>query len=189
LQSANSCAYQDDDAKGNSPTTSYEASAASSSQSHSNGHRAPIRIPRQGVSHFQRLSSSNQLETTGTNSSGQNRVTSLAIGGHVLAQVESPDSVSSRPETGVGLDLATGPGAAEDQLQHETSGRWSDHGGGLSSGKSQIGISHGGDDGEVKDLMMGEKKHNLVLRTEVNGSLFPQVIIIMYSWYVSPMGI
>lgn len=169
---------QDDDLKANSSTMSNEASGASSSLSNSMGRRAPIRIPRHAVSHLQRLSgsqNSRQPEPTGNDASSQTKLVSLtnlhSIGGSVLAQVESPDSVSSRPEISSGLEMNGHAGLAGEHLQDDMHGRWVDNGARSVSGKLHMATTYTTEHAEIKDLLEG-KKQEVESQLDSNGALF-----------------
>lgn len=164
--------------KANSSTMSNEASGASSSLSNSMGRRAPIRIPRHTVSHLQRLSgtqNSRQPEPVGNDASSQTKLVSLtnlhSIGGSVLAQVESPDSVSSRPEISSVLEMNGDAGLAGEHLQDDMHGRWVDSGARSLSGKLHMRSNCTNEHAEMKDLMEG-KKQDIESQPDSNGALF-----------------
>jgi len=163
--------------KANSSTMSNEASGASSSLSNSMGRRAPIRIPRHAVSHLQRLSgtqNSRQAEPVGNDASSQTQLVALtnlhSIGGTVLAQVESPDSVSSRPEVSSVLEMNGHAGLAGEHLQADMHGRWVENGARSASGKLHMGSNYTNEHAEMKDLIEG-KKQDIESQPDSNGAL------------------
>ncbi|KAG0560320.1 hypothetical protein M758_10G166700 [Ceratodon purpureus] len=157
----------DDDLKVNSSTMSNEASGASSSLSNSMGRRAPIRIPRHAVSQLQGLSgaqNSRQPGPLGDDASSQTKLVSItnlhSIGGSVIAQVDSPDSVSSRPEISSVLGLNGHAGLAGEHLQDDMHGRWVDNGARSVSGKLHLGSNLTNEPPKMKDLKEGKKRDN-----------------------------
>jgi hypothetical protein len=164
--------------KVNSSTMSNEASGASSSLSNSMGRRAPIRIPRHAVSHLQGLSgtqNSRQPEPIGDDASPQTKLVSItnlhSIGGSVLAQVDSPDSVSSRPEISSVLELNGHAGVPGEHLQADMHGRWVDNGARSTSGKLHLGSNFSNEHVKTKDLKEG-KKQDIEPQPGSNGGLF-----------------
>lgn len=173
-----SVCIQDDDLKANSSTMSNEASGASSSLSNSMGRRAPIRIPRHAVSQLQKLSgtqNSRQPEPIGNDASSQTKLVSLtnlhSIGGSVLAQVDSPDSVSSRPEISSELEMNGHVGLAGEHLQDDMHGRWIENGARSVSGKLHMGPNYTNEHAEMKDFVEG-KNQDIASQPDSNGALF-----------------
>lgn len=174
---------QDDDLKANSSTMSNEASGASSSLSNSMGRRAPIRIPRHAVSHLQRLSgteNSRQSEPVGNDASSQTKLVSLtnlhSIGGSVLAQVESPDSVSSRQEISSELEMNGHAELVGDHSPGDMHERWIGNGVRSASGKLHMGSNHI----DVENDLLEGKKQGIASQVNSNGTLFDSEVQIFY---------
>jgi serine/threonine protein kinase len=176
----------DEDFKGNSPTTSYEASAASSSQSNSIRSRAPIRIPRHAVSHFQRLASTTQdheqLDLLGILPSPSSRLVSTmgsaTIGSTVSAQVsKSLESATFMSDSLRTPDDESQQGGGQELSQVDSSQRLVEDGGWSSAEKLQVPASADKDDGGSSNSPAGDerlrKKDNHVLRGDSNGSTLP----------------
>ncbi|XP_024396492.1 MAP3K epsilon protein kinase 1 isoform X3 [Physcomitrium patens] len=184
----------EDDLKIHSPTMSNEASAASSSQS-SISRRALIRIPRHAVSHLQRLSgsqNSRQPEPTGNDLNKQCKLDPITnlhpAGGHVLAQVESPDSVTSRPEIRSALEMNGKAGLAGEPLHDDMGRRWVDNEPISLLGRLHLSGNYSDDHAEVKNLMEG-KKEDIELQLEPNGSLFNPEGLTTYSGSGGQLGV
>lgn len=157
---------------------SNEASGASSSLSNSIGRRTPIRIPHHAVSQLRGLFGTQNLrapEPFGHDASSQTKLISVAnlhlIGGSALAQVESPDSVSSRPEIKSVLEPNGHAGLAGEHLQGDMHGRWVNNGARSVSGKPRLGSNITNEHAQMKDFMEG-KKQDVESQSGLNGSLF-----------------
>ncbi len=181
---------QDEDFKGNSPTTSYEASAASSSQSNSIRSRAPIRIPRHAVSHFQRLASATQdheqLDLLGILPSPSTGLAatmgSATIGSTVSAQVsKSLESGTFMSDSLRTPDDESQQGGGQELSQVDSSQRLVENGGWSSAEKLQVPAPADKDDGGSSSPAGDErlrKKDNHVLRGDSNGSTLPLQVLL-----------